>query len=256
MRDFDVRVAVVEVREPPLVVRVRRDVVAGLVRQRLAQLDVHRLHVAAERRIRAEFEAGRREPGPPVAQMQPEAAFVGGTARHPQPEQQEVRPPVLLLRVDHEPVLVAFVDDLLRDVLEIAARRERQQIGADRLRIVDVARLHVQRVAHDLLGHRRAVGADLDRRDANRLLRARVGGPIRFVLLGRQRVAREPRQRGDGGGLARSDRLVRVLKIGERLLAEVRLQQDVVRRQLLALLGDVLPDQDADHLLHHVGGRR
>lgn len=52
------------------------------------------------------------------------------------------------------------------------------------------------------------------------------------------------------------DRLVRGLEIGECLLAEVRLQQDVVRRQLLALLGDVLPDQDADHLLHHVGGRR
>ncbi len=87
-------------------------------------------------------------------------------------------------------------------------------------------------------------------------LRPRVRGAIGRVLLRRERIALQARQRRVRGGGARGDRVARVLEVGEAERAQLGREQHVVGRELLALGRDVLADQDADHLLHHVGGRR
>jgi hypothetical protein len=144
---------IVVIDDPLRNLRVRRQVIAEAVEQRLAKLRVETLHVVAKTQIVTPFETRRRNPRPSMPDVDLKAASAAEVRRQAETEQQIVRPPRPLHCIHAQTIHAVVVDEIVRYLREVARGLKPRESLVDETRIVVVACLDFEIPLHIRLRH-------------------------------------------------------------------------------------------------------
>ncbi len=258
LRDLD---AVAGVRGTMLAVA--RDVGGGEPVRRIVDVAPQRVvDLGEDRRALADLDevaplgAVLREPVQVVAQLDVEAAVAAEVGMQVQAHAQVVGAPGLVLQVEHQRLAVRAGDEPVVGAGVVAAGRQPARVGLGLPGVEQVAGLRLQLGLEAVrVGVLRAL--ELHRHQRRRLHRRLhvLREPLR-VLRRRRRIGRDPIRLRLREVLAHLDQLGAAAEVAGGQLAEIGVEQQVVRLQRGNAALDVLLGQDRDHLLGDAHRRR